>query len=88
MSTGPLLRARNTDVSSRIARHCITIAILVSLGRWEELEMHVRAALEEDLSQDQIAEVLLPTASYGGVPADSAAFDYADRVLRPKDTRA
>jgi alkylhydroperoxidase/carboxymuconolactone decarboxylase family protein YurZ len=88
MTTGPLLRARNTDVSSRIPRHCITIAILVSLGRWEELEIHVRAALEEDLSQDQIAEVLLPTAIYGGVPAANAAFDYADRVLRPKDTRA
>jgi alkylhydroperoxidase/carboxymuconolactone decarboxylase family protein YurZ len=52
MSTGPLLRARDTDVSSRITRHCITIAILVSLGRWEELEMHVRAALEQDLSQE------------------------------------
>ena len=60
MSTGPLLRARDTDVSSRITRHCVTIAILVSLGRWEELEMHVRAALEQDLSQDQIAEVLRP----------------------------
>jgi alkylhydroperoxidase/carboxymuconolactone decarboxylase family protein YurZ len=52
MSTRPLLRARNTDVSSRITRHCVTIAILVSLGRWEELEMHVRAALEQDLSQE------------------------------------
>lgn len=50
--------------------------------------MHVRAVLEEDLSQDQIAEVLLPTAIYGGVPAANAAFDSADRVLRPKDTRA
>ena len=88
MTTGPLLRARNTDVSSRIPRHGITIAILVSLGRWEELEMHVRAALEQDLSRDQTAEVLLPTASYGGVAAASAAFGYADRVLRPKDTRA
>jgi alkylhydroperoxidase/carboxymuconolactone decarboxylase family protein YurZ len=87
MSTRPLLRARNTDVSSRITRHCVTIAILVSLGRWEELEMHVRAALEQDLSQDQIAEVLRPTAIYGGGPAASAASDYADRVLRPKDTR-
>ena len=52
MTTGPLLRTRNTEVSSRITGHCITIAILVSLGRWEELEMHVRAALEQDLSQE------------------------------------
>ncbi|MGA7172956.1 MAG: 3-oxoadipate enol-lactonase [Candidatus Dormiibacterota bacterium] len=69
----------------RITRRCITIALLVSLGRWEELEMHVRAAAVEDLTADQIAEILLHTAVYCGVPAANAAFDHAQRALSPED---
>jgi 3-oxoadipate enol-lactonase/4-carboxymuconolactone decarboxylase len=71
----------------QFTRRCITMALLVSLGRWEELEMHVRAA-ENDLSPDQIAEVLLHAAIYCGVPAGNAAFDHAKRVLYPEEPRA
>lgn len=72
----------------RITRRCITIALLVSLGRWEELEMHVRAAAAEDLSPDQIAEILLHTAIYCGLPAANSAFDHARRVLDPEGPQA
>jgi 3-oxoadipate enol-lactonase/4-carboxymuconolactone decarboxylase len=68
----------------QFTRRCITIALLVSLGRWEELEMHVRAA-EQDLSSEQITEVLLHTAVYCGVPAANSAFDHAQRALSPGD---
>jgi 3-oxoadipate enol-lactonase/4-carboxymuconolactone decarboxylase len=69
----------------RITRRCITIALLVSLGRWEELEMHVRAAAVEDLTAGQISEILLHTAIYCGVPAANAAFDHAQRALSLDD---
>jgi len=72
----------------RITRRCITIALLVSLGRWEELEMHVRAAAAEDLSPDQIGEILLHTAIYCGLPAANSAFDHARRVLYPEAPQA
>jgi alkylhydroperoxidase/carboxymuconolactone decarboxylase family protein YurZ len=43
--------------------------------------MHVRAALRNGLSPDEIREVLLHTAIYAGVPAANAAFGVAQRVL-------
>jgi alkylhydroperoxidase/carboxymuconolactone decarboxylase family protein YurZ len=72
----------------RITRRCITIAILVSLGRWEELEMHIWAAAVEDLSPDQVEELLLHTAIYCGVPAANAAFDDAKPALASEDRPA
>jgi alkylhydroperoxidase/carboxymuconolactone decarboxylase family protein YurZ len=43
--------------------------------------MHVRAALRNGLTADEIGEVLLHTAIYAGVPAANAAFAIAQRVL-------
>jgi 4-carboxymuconolactone decarboxylase len=65
----------------RRARSMITLALLAGLGREQELEMHVRAALRNGLDQSEIAEVLLHTAVYAGVPAANAAFAIAKRVL-------
>ena len=65
----------------RRTRSCITLTALVALGRLEELELHVRAALRNGLSEDEIKEVLLHTAIYCGVPAANAAFAVAQRVL-------
>jgi alkylhydroperoxidase/carboxymuconolactone decarboxylase family protein YurZ len=53
----------------------------VALGRLEELEMHLRAALRNGLSADEIKEVLLHSAIYCGVPAANAAFAVAQRAL-------
>ncbi|GAT70029.1 3-oxoadipate enol-lactonase [Planomonospora sphaerica] len=65
----------------RRTRSCVTLAALVARGHLEELGMHVRAALRNGLSPDEIGEVLLQTAVYCGVPAANAAFAVAQRVL-------
>lgn len=65
----------------RQTRSAVTLAVLAALGREGELEIHVRGALRNGLSPDQIAEVLLHTAVYAGVPAANAAFGVAREVL-------
>ena len=65
----------------RRTRSCITMTAMVALGKMEELEMHVRAALRNGLTEDEIGEVLLQCAVYCGVPAANAAFAAAQRVL-------
>ena len=65
----------------RRTRSCVTLTALVALGRDEELALHVRAALRNGLTHDEIKEVLLQTAIYCGVPAANAAFAVAQRVL-------
>jgi 3-oxoadipate enol-lactonase/4-carboxymuconolactone decarboxylase len=69
----------------RRTRSCITLAMLVALGRFEELAMHVRGARRNGLSPDEIGEVLLQTAVYCGVPAANQAFAEAARVLREEN---
>ena len=65
----------------RKTRSCITLTALVALGRDQEIAMHVRAALRNGLTSDEIKEVLLQTAIYCGVPAANAAFAIAQQVL-------
>ena len=65
----------------RRTRSCMTLVALVALGRFEELELHVRAALRNGLTADEIKEVLLHAAIYCGVPAANSAFAVAQRVL-------
>ena len=69
----------------RKTRSCVTLAALVALGKLEELEMHVRAALRNGLTVDEIREVLLHSAIYCGLPAANAAFAVAQRVLTDHD---
>jgi len=65
----------------RRARSMITLAALTSLRAENEIGMHVRAALRNGLTREEIAEVLLHTAVYAGVPAANAAFRIAKRAL-------
>jgi 4-carboxymuconolactone decarboxylase len=65
----------------RKTRSCITLTALVALGRLDELEMHVRAALRNGLTPEEIGEVFLQSAVYCGVPAANSAFAVARRVL-------
>lgn len=65
----------------RRTRSCLTLAMLATLGHDAELAMHVRAALRNGLTADDIAEVLLQVAVYAGVPAANRAFAVAQRVL-------
>ena len=66
---------------SRAERRMITLTALVVLRQEEELAMHLRAALRNGLTPDQIGEVLLHTAVYAGVPAANRAFAIAREVL-------
>jgi 4-carboxymuconolactone decarboxylase len=70
------------DGLDRRTRSAITLALLTALGHREELGMHVRAALRNGLTADEIGEVLLHTAVYAGVPAANSAFARAQEVLR------
>jgi 4-carboxymuconolactone decarboxylase len=66
----------------RRTRSAITLAILAALRAEGEIPMHVRAALRNGLTRGEIAEVLLHTAAYAGLPAANAAFARADETLR------
>jgi 4-carboxymuconolactone decarboxylase len=65
----------------RRTRSAITLAALVTLRAENEIEMHVRAALRNGLTPEEISEVLLHTALYAGLPAANGAFAVAQRVL-------
>ena len=66
---------------SRAERSMVTLAVLAALRHENELALHVRAALRNGLSPEQIREVLLQVAVYAGVPASNTAFAVAQRVL-------
>jgi 3-oxoadipate enol-lactonase/4-carboxymuconolactone decarboxylase len=65
----------------RRTRSCITLTALTALNHHDELAMHVRAALRNGLTPDEIGEVLLQAAIYCGVPAANRAFAIAQAVL-------
>ena len=65
----------------RKTRSCITLTALVAGGHEQELAMHVRAALRNGLTRDEIKEVLLQSAIYCGVPAANRAFAIAQKEL-------
>jgi 4-carboxymuconolactone decarboxylase len=65
----------------RRSRSVATLAALVSLRAEGELGIHVRAALRNGLSPEEVKEVILHTAVYAGVPAANAAFAIAQQVI-------
>ena len=65
----------------RKTRSAITLAALTALGHHAELELHLRGAVRNGWSEEEIAEILMHTAVYAGVPAANAAFAVAKRVL-------
>jgi 4-carboxymuconolactone decarboxylase len=66
---------------SRQTRSMITLAMMVALNRPDELRMHLRAALNNGVTREEIQEVLLQTAIYCGVPAANSAFHLAQDVF-------
>jgi 4-carboxymuconolactone decarboxylase len=66
---------------SRQTRSMITLAMMVALNRGDEFRMHVRAALNNGVTREEIREVLLQTAIYCGVPAANGAFHIAQEVF-------
>src|SRR5262245_42999402 len=72
----------------RTTRSLVTLAAMVAQNRTEELRMHLRAALRNGVTRDQIKEVLLQMAIYCGVPASNAAFQVAAEVLQESPASA
>jgi 4-carboxymuconolactone decarboxylase len=69
----------------RRSRSMITLTALIARGRDEELALHIRAALRNGLSREEIKEVLLQTAVYCGLPDANAAFRIAQGVFEEAD---
>jgi 4-carboxymuconolactone decarboxylase len=65
----------------RRTRSIVTLTALTSLRAENEIAMHVRGAISNGLTPQEIGEVLLHTAIYAGVPAANAAFAIAQRTL-------
>jgi len=68
----------------RQTRSLITVAMLVALNREEELRLHLRAALRNGATPEEIRETLLQTAIYCGVPAANSAFRIAQEIFSEK----
>ena len=68
----------------RHARSLVTLALMVALNRGDEFKMHVRAALNNGVTRDEIRELLLHTALYAGLPAANTAYHLAEEVFAEK----
>lgn len=69
------------DGLDRRTRSLINLGMLTALGRDHELAVHVRAAITNGCTVEEIREALLQTTVYCGVPAAMHAFRIAERVL-------
>jgi 4-carboxymuconolactone decarboxylase len=65
----------------RKSRSCMVLTAMIALGHWDEFRMHVRAAIANGLTEDEIKEVILQAAIYCGVPAANHAFKEAASTL-------
>jgi 4-carboxymuconolactone decarboxylase len=65
----------------RKTRSFITLAALIALRAENEIAMHVRAALRNGLTPEEISEVILHTAIYAGLPAANGAFAIAKQLI-------
>jgi 4-carboxymuconolactone decarboxylase len=72
----------------RHTRSLLTLAMMVALNRGEEFRLHVRGAINNGVTRDQIKEVLLQSAVYCGVPAANSAFQSAAKVFDELDKKA
>jgi 3-oxoadipate enol-lactonase len=62
-------------------RRLLVLAFTIALGRWEEFELHFRAAVEHGVPIAALKEVLLQSAVYCGLPAANTAFRRAQAIL-------
>jgi 4-carboxymuconolactone decarboxylase len=69
-------------------RHLLTLAMLASIGRHEELAMHIRATRNTGVTRDEVKEVLLQVAVYAGAPAANSAFAIAKRTYKEMESES
>jgi len=62
-------------------RSLITISMLIALNRTEELRMHLNAAVNNGVTEDELKEVILHSSLYCGLPAANAAYHLASEIL-------
>lgn len=62
-------------------RSMLNLAMLSVMARWHELEVHVRGALNNGVTEEEIAEILLQAGVYAGVPIAAEGFRTAKRVI-------
>jgi 4-carboxymuconolactone decarboxylase len=74
------LWARDAQLDRR-TRSCVTVAVLTALRAEGELALHLRAARRNGLSPGELAEVIMHTAAYAGIPAANSAMAIAKQVL-------
>jgi 4-carboxymuconolactone decarboxylase len=72
---------------TRHTRSIATIAMMVATNRSEELALHLRAAKNNDVTRDEIKEILMQTAIYCGVPAANSAFHLAQKIFAEEDAQ-
>ena len=63
------------------SRSIIVLSVTTALGRWEEFRIHIKGAIHNGLTKDEIREVLMQCAVYAGVPAANSAFHEAQKVF-------
>jgi 4-carboxymuconolactone decarboxylase len=66
---------------SRKTRSMLNVCMLAAIGRWEEFEVHIRGALNNGVTSEEIAEILLQTGVYAGVPVAADGFRRANKVI-------
>lgn len=66
----------------RKIRSAMTLGMLTALGRTQEVKLHVRGAINNGFTADDIKEMLIHAAAYCGVPASLASFHVANEVLK------
>ncbi len=73
---------------SRHTRSLITISMLIALDRPDELRMHLTAAFNNDVTEDELKEVILHSALYCGLPAANSAYHLAAEVFAERAQRS
>jgi len=74
------------DELPRKIRSMLNLAMISVLNRPHELRMHLRGALRNGVSREEIREILMQVAIYGGVPAGVDAFRNAQEVFKEVDS--
>ena len=73
---------------TRRERSLITLAVLVALNREPEFRIHIRAAINNGVTTEEIREVLIHAGIYCGLPAANAAIQAAEQVINETKDRS
>lgn len=68
----------------RKTRSMLNLAMLAAMARWHEFEVHVRGALNNGVSDDEIIEIILQAGVYAGVPIAAEAMRVAEKAINAR----